>query len=65
MKLAEQRMDSMYGVAHGVYYLLDPVLLGGGMPSANRCSLEDALINNLIDDEQPVDDAHKKQIYLE
>ena len=39
IKLAEQRMDFMYGVAHGVAYLLDPVLPGGDMPSTNRCSL--------------------------
>ena len=55
-------MYFMYGVAHGVYYLLDPVLLGGGMPSANRCSSEDVLINKQFDDEQPVDDAHRRYI---
>ena len=65
IKLAEQRVDFMYDAAHGVSYLLDPVLLGGGMPSANRCSSQDALINKPIDDEQPVDDAHRRHIYLE
>ena len=65
IKLNEQRMDFMYGVAHGVAYLLDPVLLNGGIPSTNRCSLEDELINKPIDDEQPVDDAHRRQINLE
>ena len=45
IKVAERRMDFMYGMAHGVSNLLEPVLLGGGMSSANRCNLEDALIN--------------------
>ena len=54
----------MYGVAHGASHLLHPVLLGGGMPSANRCSLEDVLINKPIDGEH-VDDAHRRYMYLE
>ena len=64
IKLDEQRMDFMYGVAHGVSYLLDPVLLIGVMLSANRCSLENALINKPIDDGQPVDYTQSRQIYL-
>ena len=55
----------MYGVVHGVSNLLDPVLLGGSMPSANSSSLKDALINQHTIHEQTVDDEYKGHMYLE
>jgi hypothetical protein len=46
----------MYGEVHGLSYLLDPVLLGEGLPGPNRRALEDTLINMPIDDVAPIDE---------
>jgi hypothetical protein len=65
IKLATYHFQFKYGDLHGLSYFLDPVVLGEGLPSLNRCSLEDLLINPPTDDAQPVDDQCNEQLYLE
>jgi hypothetical protein len=63
--LVRDRFQFMYGLAHGLSYLLDPALLGEGLPSENRRSLEDALICTPSDNGHPVDDECKEALYLQ
>jgi hypothetical protein len=55
----------MYGEAHGLSYLLESVLFDEGLPGPNRHALEDTLINTPIDDVTPIDEQHRKNIYME
>ena len=64
-KLAASRFQFMYGVAHGLSYLLDPRLLGDGLPTPNFRELEDKLCNTPIDDTTPVDDTRRMSMYSE
>jgi hypothetical protein len=63
--LAQQRFQFMYGVAHGLSYLLDPRHIGDGLPANSRSSLEEVLINNPVDDVTPIDDGHKEKLYIQ
>jgi hypothetical protein len=55
----------MYGVAHGLSYLLDPRHIGNGLPADSRSSLEEVLINSPIDDVTPIDDGCKEKLYIQ
>jgi len=55
----------MYGVVHGLSYLLDPRHIGNGLPADSRSSLEEVLINNPIDDVMPIDDGRKEKLYIQ
>jgi hypothetical protein len=55
----------MYGVAHGLSYLLDPRHIGDGLPANSRNSLEEVLINSLVNDVTPIDDGRKEKLYIQ
>jgi hypothetical protein len=55
----------MYGVAHGLLYLLDPRHIGDKLPADSRSSLEEVLINSPIDDVTPIDDGRKEKLYIQ
>jgi hypothetical protein len=63
--LAQQRFQFMYGVAHGLSYLLDPRHIGDRLPADSRSSLEEVLINSPVDDVTPIDDGCKEKLYIE
>ncbi len=63
--LAQRRFQFMYGVAHGLWYLLDPRHIGDGLPVDSRSSLEEVLINNPVDDVTPIDDDRKEKLYIQ
>ncbi|CAM6077504.1 unnamed protein product [Sphagnum tenellum] len=68
--LAQRRFQfmydiAMYGIAHGLSYLLDPRHIGDGLPADSRSSLEEVLINSPIDDVTPIDDGHKEKLYIQ
>jgi hypothetical protein len=63
--LMKKRFQFMYGEAHGLSYLLNPVLLGEGLPGPNRRTLEDTLINTPIDDVAPIDEQRQEKIYMD
>jgi hypothetical protein len=63
--LAQRRFQFMYGFAHGLSYLLDPRHIRDGLPADSRSSLEEVLINSLIDDVTPIDDGHKEKLYIQ
>jgi hypothetical protein len=54
--LAKKRFQFMYGEAHDLSYLFDPVLLGEGLSGPNGRALEDTLINMPINDDAPIDE---------
>jgi hypothetical protein len=54
----------MYGVAHGLSYLLDPRHIGDGLPADSRSSLEEVLINSPVDNVTPIDDGRKEKLYI-
>ncbi len=62
--LAQRRFQFMYGVAHGLLYLLDPQHIGDGLPADPRSSLEEVLINNPVDDVTPINDGRKEKLYI-
>ena len=49
-RLSNCSLDFMYGVAHGLAYLLDPALLGQDLLSQKRRALQDKLIMTPDDD---------------
>jgi hypothetical protein len=55
----------MYGVAHGLLYLLDPQHIGDGLPADSRSSLEEVLINSHVDDVMPIDNGCKEKLYIQ
>jgi len=55
----------MYGVAHGLSYLLNPRHIGNGLPADSRSSLEEVLINNPVDDVTPINDGRKEKLYIQ
>ncbi len=55
----------MYGVAHGLSYLLDPRHIGDKLPVDSRSSLEEVLINNHVDNVTPIDDGRKEKLYIQ
>ena len=48
VSIAHSRFLFMYGTAHGLSYLLDPRLLGEGLPPDSRRKLETALFETPI-----------------
>jgi len=54
----------MYGIAHGLSYLLDPRHIGDGLPANSQSSLEEVLINSHVDDVTPIDDGRKEKLYI-
>lgn len=65
IQLTKKSFQSMYSVAHGLVYLLDPVLLKEGLPVKKRLTLEDILINTPEDDITSINEDRKEQIYVE
>jgi hypothetical protein len=63
--LAQRRFQLMYGVTHGLSYLLNPRHIGDGLPTDSRNSLEEVLINSLVDDVTPIDDGRKEKLYIQ
>ncbi|CAN5959641.1 unnamed protein product [Sphagnum jensenii] len=63
--LAQRRFQFMYGVAHGLSYLLDPRHIGNGLLADSRSSLEEVLINIPVDDVTPIDDGRKEKLYIQ
>jgi hypothetical protein len=63
--LVSYRFQFMYGLAHGLSYLLDPVLLGDRLPNEERRSLEDKLICTPSDNGHPVDEERKEALFLQ
>jgi hypothetical protein len=63
--LTQRRFQFMYGVAHGLSYLLDPRHIGDRLPADSRSSLEEVLINSPIDDVTPIDDGRKEKLYIQ
>ncbi|CAK9269115.1 unnamed protein product [Sphagnum jensenii] len=61
--LTQRRFQFMYGVAHGLSYLLDPRHIGDRLHADSRSSLEEVLINSPIDDVTPIDDGRKEKLY--
>ncbi len=55
----------MYGVAHSLSYLLDPRHIRDGLLADSRSSLEEVLINSLVDDVTPIDDGRKEKLYIQ
>jgi hypothetical protein len=55
----------MYCIAHGLSYLLDPRHIGDGLPMDSRSSLEEVLINSLVDNVMPIDDGRKEKLYIQ
>jgi hypothetical protein len=55
----------MYGVAHGLSYLLDPRYIGDGLPTDSRSSLEEVLINSHVDNVTPIDDGRKEKLHIQ
>lgn len=63
--LVRDRFQFMYGLAHGLSYLLDSVLLGDGFSSKNRRSVEDMHISRPSDNGHPIDDERLEAPYLQ
>jgi hypothetical protein len=63
--LAQRRFQFMYGVAHGLSYLLDPRYIGEGLSTDERRSLEEMLINTPVDDVTPIDDGRKQNLFIQ
>ncbi len=63
--LAQQRFQFMYGIAHGLFYLLDPWHIGNELPTDSRSSLEEALINSPVDNVTPIDNGRKEKLYIQ
>ncbi|KAH9128342.1 hypothetical protein LEN26_009120 [Aphanomyces euteiches] len=63
--LSKKHFESLYGDAHGISYLLDPVLLGQELNGKQRRSLEDTLLNLPIDDATPTNDNRREELYLQ
>jgi hypothetical protein len=55
----------MYGVAHGLSYLLDPRHIGDELPADSQSSMEEMLINTPVDDVTPIDDGRKEKLYIQ
>jgi hypothetical protein len=62
--LAQRCFQFMYGVAHGLSYLLDSWHIGDGLPADSQSSLEEVLINSPVDDVTPIDDNRKEKLYI-
>jgi hypothetical protein len=54
----------MYGVAHGLSYLLDSRHIGDGLLADSQSSMEEVLINSPVDDVTPIDDDRKEKLYI-
>jgi hypothetical protein len=63
--LAQRRFQFMYGVVHGLSYLLNPRHIGDGLLADSRNSLEEVLINSHVDDVTPIDDGRKEKLYIQ
>jgi hypothetical protein len=51
--LAKYRFNFMYGDAHGIAYMLDPVYIGDGLPLPLRESIENTIFKHYFDDQPP------------
>ena len=66
--LAAKRFQFMFGVAHGLSYMLDPCFLGQHLPStgvAARLNLENTLFETPEDDTTPCNDARRELLYTQ
>jgi len=63
--LSERRFQFMYGVAHGLSYLLDPRYIGDGLLTELRTSLEESLINTPVDDITLIDEERKEKLFIQ
>ena len=65
VSIAHSRFLFMYGTAHGLSYLLDPRLLGEGLPLHCCHDLETALFETPINNVTPSSDKTKEIIYMQ
>ncbi len=63
--LAQRCFQFMYGVAHGLSYLLDPRHIGDRLPADSRNNLEEVLINGHVDNVTPINDGRKEKLYIQ
>jgi hAT family C-terminal dimerisation region len=62
--LSRRRLQFMYGVAHGLSYMLDPRYLELGLAADLRASLDEALINTPADDVTAINEVRKAKIFM-
>ena len=55
----------MNGTVHGLSYLLDPCLLGEGLPQESHCDLETTLFETPVNNVTPFSDQTKEIIYMQ
>jgi hAT family C-terminal dimerisation region len=63
--LSRRRFQFMYGVAHGLSYMLDPRYIGQGLPADLRASLDEALINKPADEVTTINDDRKEKLFMQ
>jgi hypothetical protein len=62
--ICKNRFNFLYGDAHGLSYLLDPLDIGHSLTQLERNSLEDKLTSTCIDGTVPTSDQHKKDVLM-
>ena len=65
VSITHSRFLLMYGMVHGLSYLLDPCLLGEGLPPDSCCDLETALFETPVNNVTPSTDKAKEIIYMQ
>ena len=65
IELYLSRFQFMYGNAHGLAYLLDPRLLGQGLPVASRRNIEEILIHTPAEDDAEIIDSTMEALYVQ
>jgi hypothetical protein len=63
--LSRRRFQFMYGVAHGLSYMLDPRYIGQGLPADLRASLDEVLINQPADEVMTINDDRKEKLFMQ
>jgi hypothetical protein len=62
--LSRRRLKFMYGVAHGLSYMLAPRYLELGLAADFRASLDEALINTPADDVTEINEVRKAKLLV-
>ena len=65
VSIAQSRFLFMYGMAHGLSYILDSRLLGEGLPPDSHRDLETTLFETPINNVTPSSDKAKEIIYMQ
>jgi Protein of unknown function (DUF 659) len=63
--LSQRRFQFMYGVAHGLSYMLDRCYIGQGLPADLRASLDEALINTPADEVTTINGDRKEKLFMQ